>query len=161
MFDLLVEHVDVLQVPPAGDVVILEDQHIGIQGPQITAIIPAADRNKATVRVRIGFLERDERVLPDMGVRVAFLDEQVETRPIEAPSGVLIPEDAVAEDDQGKYVFVVRDGVVARRVVEVAGRDRGRLRVTNGLRNGERIVDQLSEDVLLALVDGTPVTEVN
>ena len=128
---------------------------------EVIAIIPAADRNKATVRVRIGFLERDERVLPDMGVRVAFLDEQADAEPVEAPSGVLVPEDAVASRDGARYVWVVKDGVASRRDVEVGGRERGRLRVTKGLANGERVVDELSEEMLLALVDGKSVTELN
>jgi RND family efflux transporter MFP subunit len=132
---------------------------------KVIAIIPAADRNKATVRVRIGFLERDDRVLPDMGVRVAFLDEQADeqavARPIEAPKGVLIPEKAIAQDDGGRYVYVVNDGAAVRRDVRVAGIENGRVRVTEGLANGERVVDQLSDEMLLALADGPSVTEVN
>ena len=63
---------------------------------QVIATIPAADRNKATVRVRIGFLDRDPRILPDMGVKVAFLAEE---RPAAAatpePPSVLVPKASV------------------------------------------------------------------
>ena len=58
---------------------------------EVIAIIPAADRNKATVRVRVGFLKRDDRVLPDMGVKVAFLDGSAQSAPVATPVGVLVP----------------------------------------------------------------------
>ncbi len=128
---------------------------------EVIAIIPAADRNKATVRVRVGFLERDSRVLPDMGVRVAFLDERVDTAPVAAPEGVLVPRAAVAQDGSGQFVFVVREGVANRRSVETGGREGSRVRVVTGLANGERIVAELSEMTLASLSDGVTVSVVN
>ena len=63
---------------------------------EVIAIIPTADRNKATVRVRVALLERDDRILPDMGIRVAFLEEQVDVdSTAAAPVGVLVPKSAV------------------------------------------------------------------
>ncbi|MDH3644579.1 MAG: efflux RND transporter periplasmic adaptor subunit, partial [Gammaproteobacteria bacterium] len=62
---------------------------------EVIAIIPTADRNKATVRVRVALLEKDQRVLPDMGVRVAFLEEQSEARQPVVPTGVVVPDAAV------------------------------------------------------------------
>jgi len=128
---------------------------------EVIAIIPAADRNKATVRVRVGFLHRDERVLPDMGVRVAFLDEQANTKPVTVPQGVLIPGAAVARDDQGQFVYVVKDRSVNRRTVRLGSPQGQRVRVLTGLAHGERIVDQLSGDLLASLDDGSAVTEIN
>ncbi len=124
---------------------------------EVIAIIPAADRNKATVRVRVGFLERDDRVLPDMGVRVAFLDAQTNASPSEVPAGVLVPTRAIAKDASGTFVFVVMDERVQRRAITVGRKDGNRSRVLTGLSNGERIVASLSEDVLATLVDGDMV----
>ncbi len=128
---------------------------------EVIAIIPAADRNKATVRVRVGFLERDERVLPDMGVRVAFLDEQADPEPVAAPQGVLVPSNAVAEDSNGKFVYVVSGDVVKRRAVRLGDIQGGRVRVLTGLNNGERVVAELSEITLASLTDGVAVAEIN
>lgn len=128
---------------------------------QVIAIIPAADRNKATVRVRIEFLQRDERVLPDMGVRVAFLEEQVQTEAVDQPQGVLVPQDAVADDDKGKFVYVVANNSVLRRRVRLGDQQGGRVRVLTGLAHGERVVAQLSAETLSSLSDGRAVTEVN
>ena len=125
----------------------------------VIAIIPAADRNKATVRVRVGFLQRDDRVLPDMGVRVAFLVEQNQNEPIEALPGVLIPQQAVASDAQGSFVYVVTESVVRRRPVRLGAAQGQRVRVVTGLAHGETVVAQLSDDVLSSLFDGRSVTE--
>ena len=125
---------------------------------RVIAIIPAADRNKATVRVRIGFIERDERVLPDMGVRVAFLEQKSATRPVQKPRGVLVPSGSVARDEQGEFVMVVEDGGVARRSVVPGSRQGGRVQVLAGLRNGEQVVAQLSGDLLASLEGGARVS---
>ena len=128
---------------------------------EVIAIIPAADRNKATVRVRIGFIERDERVLPDMGVRVAFMEQRSTPRPVKKAGGVLVPGASVAEDSEGAYVMVVAgDRVVRRRVIpgDVRG---GRVRILTGLDTGERVVTDLTEALLAGLADGTKVSFVN
>jgi len=128
---------------------------------EVIAIIPAADRNKATVRVRVGFLERDERALPDMGVRVAFLTEQVDAEPEEAPPGVLVPKNAVARDDDGLFVYVVANDLVARRAVRTGDDEGSRIRVLTGLNHGERVVAELNAPMLASLSDGSVVSEIN
>jgi len=105
----------------------------------VIAIIPTADRAKATVKVRIAITTRDSRVVPDMGVRVAFLDASPRGgRP--AATGVLVPAEAVRGDGIEATVFVYADGRVARRSVSV-GRALGADReIGQGLRAGERVV---------------------
>ena len=101
----------------------------------VIAIIPTADRSKATVKVRIAIRAKDPRIVPDMGVRVAFLGEPSD-RSGPAAAGVLVPADAVRDD----AVFVYADGKVQRRPV-TAGRTIGAEReIVNGVRAGERVV---------------------
>jgi RND family efflux transporter MFP subunit len=108
---------------------------------EVIAIVPTADRQKATVRVRIGFLERDERVLRDMGAKVAFLGLGTPAGPQQQIAGVLIASEALREDADGDYVWRVADGTVERRGVEVSGpRDRDRVLISRGLDAGDRIV---------------------
>ena len=128
---------------------------------EVIAIIPAADRNKATVRVRIGFMERDGRVLPDMGVRVAFLEEWTTSLPKEQPMGVLVPSASLAEDGGGSYVLVASGDRVARRAVTAGERSEGRVRILAGLTVGERVVADLSENSLSDLIDGSRVSLLN
>jgi RND family efflux transporter MFP subunit len=108
---------------------------------EVIAIVPTADRQKATVRVRIGFLERDERILRDMGAKVAFLDADLPEEPLEEVQGVLVATEAVDADAEGDYVWRVKNGVVEKRRVEVSGaRDRERILVIRGLAVGDTVV---------------------
>lgn len=127
---------------------------------RVVAIIPTADRNKATVRVRVGFVERDERVLPDMGVRVAFLDPENGSERPEA-SGVLVPKTAVGRDDAGSYVLLVRENLVRRQTVATGEAAGVNVRVLDGLQGGELLVTDLSSASLAALKDGDRVSVVN
>jgi RND family efflux transporter MFP subunit len=108
---------------------------------EVIAIVPTADRQKATVQVRIGFLERDERILRDMGVRVAFHGEDTPAEPQEAIRGVTISQSALRSDAQGDFVWRVVDGAVEHRTVRTGGSaGQDRILVLEGLAAGDRIV---------------------
>lgn len=119
---------------------------------EVIAIVPTADRSKATVKVRIAFLQRDARVVPDMGVRVAFLDD-VPAASTPVAAGVRVPADAVVERDGRSAVFVVREGVAARRELQADPARDGFRRVTRGLAVGEAVV----RSPPAGLVDGAKV----
>jgi RND family efflux transporter MFP subunit len=107
----------------------------------VIAIIPTADRTKATVKVRIAIKSKDPRIVPDMGVRVGFL----ESKPAggaDAPAvtGVLVPPEAVRAEGNGSVVFVYADGRAERRAVTLGPDVGGQRRVVSGLRDGERVV---------------------
>lgn len=115
---------------------------------EVIAIIPTADRSKATVKVRIALNVRDPRIVPDMGVRVSFLEKNAANAP--KPTGVWIPAKAIvlpdgtAESDAAKartgHVFVVIDGKARDRAVQLAEiRDADR-HVTAGIKPGELVV---------------------
>ena len=104
---------------------------------KVRTVIPTADRQKATVKVRIVFDELDPRILPDMGVKVSFLEEPSDST---AAGAVLAARDAIRTENGQWYAFVVRDGRVERRAVR-AGRDRGAdVEVLAGLRAGDEVV---------------------
>jgi HlyD family secretion protein len=103
----------------------------------VRTIIPTADRQKATVKVRISFEKLDPRILPDMGVKVAFLAESAGATP--APRAVIAHE-AVREEGGGDVVFVVHEDRLERRAVslgEVRGSD---VEVLAGVEAGEEVV---------------------
>jgi RND family efflux transporter MFP subunit len=108
---------------------------------RVITIVPTADRQKATVLVRIAFKALESRILPDMGVKVTFLRDEVTadvptSRPI-----ALVPKMAIRAEDGQSYAFVVtRTGVVDRRVVRIGGADGDRLEVFAGLTAGERVI---------------------
>lgn len=107
---------------------------------RVINIVPTADRQKATVRVRISFDELDPRILPDMGVKVSFLEEDV-AQNNEAPRVLaLVPSSAIASAEGKDYVWIVKDDVVERRAVST-GRERGgQTEVTAGVQAGEVVV---------------------
>ena len=107
---------------------------------EVIAIIPTADRSKATVKVRIALLERDDRIVPDMGVRVSFLEKAASQQDQERPRGVLVPASALATRGDAQVAFVVDGDTVQQREVTV-GRTLGDDReVTAGLSGGDTIV---------------------
>ena len=111
----------------------------------ITAV-PTADRQKATVRVRIAFDELDPRILPDMGIKVTFLES--ETPDVGAgPSRTLIPATAVRRDRDGPVVFVFASGAVERRAVRLGSRSGNQVEVLAGVRVGEQVVVDGPEDL--------------
>jgi RND family efflux transporter MFP subunit len=107
----------------------------------VIAIIPTADRQRATVEVRVGFNELDPRILPDMGVKVAF-QESAGAGNERAPhaSGVLVPVAAVRRRDGHDHVLVVSAGLVERRAVAVGDRRGSDVLLLSGLMPGEAVV---------------------
>ena len=116
----------------------------------VIAIVPTADRDRATVRVRIGFEELESRILPDMGVKVAFRGEQVEQV---GRRVVVIPKDAVRNDGGQDVVFVIAGDKVERRAVTLSVNEGEDAIVTVGIEGGERVVVQGPPD----LADGDQV----
>ena len=114
---------------------------------EVIAIIPTADRNKATVKVRIALLEKDERVLPDMGSRVSFL-RKVENVTKETPKeGVMIPLGAVSTKEGESIVQVIEGTSVEVRQVEVAEETANYARVINGLNSGMKVVARFDDEL--------------
>jgi RND family efflux transporter MFP subunit len=107
----------------------------------VIAVVPTADRQKATVRVRIKFEQLDPRILPDMGVKVTFLREaDAGATAASAQPMTLVPQAAVKTDNGTTFVFVVRDNTVEGRAVKVGGTDNDRVEVLAGLKSGDRVV---------------------
>ncbi|GGA09259.1 efflux RND transporter periplasmic adaptor subunit [Dyella caseinilytica] len=120
----------------------------------VIAIVPAADRGKATVKVRVALEQKDARIVPDMGVRVSFL----ETKPAvaaQAPKGVLVPAKAIVQREGSDSVFIVAHGKARRQAVQPSSQDYGDMRLIPASVNA-------GDDVVLSppdvLQDGSDVT---
>jgi RND family efflux transporter MFP subunit len=119
----------------------------------VITMVPTADRQKATVLVRIGFRKLDPRILPDMGVKVTFLREDAATGAAAARPVTLVPKASVRTEAGTSFVYLVRQGTVERRAVQTAGSDGDRVEVTAGLSGGDRVVVSPPP----TLVEGAPV----
>ena len=124
----------------------------------VITLVPTADRQKATVLVRIGFKKLDPRILPDMGVKVTFLREEEGAAAPVARAVTLVPQAAVKTDGGASYVFVVRQNSVERRAIKTGGTDGDRLEVLAGLSGGDQVVisppPDLAEGMLIAIKQG-------
>lgn len=103
----------------------------------VIAIIPTADRQRATVEVRVGFDELDTRILPDMGVKVAFREERPDTAP---QAGVLLPERALSRDGDRTIVWLTDGETAERRAVSIGGRQDSEVMIVAGLSGGEQVI---------------------
>ncbi|HXU33757.1 MAG TPA: efflux RND transporter periplasmic adaptor subunit [Thermoanaerobaculia bacterium] len=124
----------------------------------VITTIPAADREKATVRVRVGFDQLDPRILPDMGVKVAFLGDgggAAEASEAAAKPRVRVPKAALRGTSGERVVWVVANGRTERRAVKVASDQADPVEVLSGLSSGERVVVAGPAD----LAEGVAVVE--
>jgi len=124
---------------------------------EVIAIVPTADRSKATVKVRIALRVKDPRIVPEMGVRVAFLEErqQAAGAATVAPSrGVLVPASAIRQEGGADIVFVMVDGRAERRAVALGGTQGDARQVLRGVSGGEKVI----VDAPAALQDGDRVS---
>jgi RND family efflux transporter MFP subunit len=123
----------------------------------VIAIIPTADRSKATVKVRIGFNLKDARIVPDMGVRVSFEEK---TRPgelaQERPRGVVLPAGALRRDGSEDVVYVLKDHHAQRRAVTLGATSGDSRQVLAGVSPGESVI----VDAPAGIKDDAPVSEI-
>ena len=115
-------------------------------------IVPTADRQKATVRVRIAFDELEPRILPDMGVKVSFLEDRGQEA-VAARAAVRVPSAAVIKDGETSYVWRVIDGEVERVAVRTGGERDGQIELLSGVSAGDVVVAAPAE----GLVEGASV----
>ncbi len=125
---------------------------------RVITTVPTADRIKATVLVRIAFEQLDPRILPDMGVKVAFLETAEEPDAAGTPgTRLVVPTAAPRASNGGQVVFVIKDDHVERRAVSLGAIDGDVVEVVSGLSAGERIVVDGPSD----LADGDRVIVTN
>lgn len=120
----------------------------------VIAIVPTADRGKATVKVRVALKAKDARIVPEMGVRVSFL-EQPSADAQATPQGVRVPGDAVVERDGADVVFVLDGDSVQQRAVKPGMALNNDRQLLDGVRAGELVVVQPPD----TLRDGSKVKE--
>lgn len=108
---------------------------------KVRTVIPSADRQKATVKVRITFDKLDPKILPDMGVRVSFIEER------DKLNGLYIPKSAIFKEGQKSYVFVFNDNRITKRELVTGKETETSIEVISNLKDGELIVLSLNENL--------------
>jgi RND family efflux transporter MFP subunit len=103
----------------------------------VRQVVPTADRQRATVQVKVSILERDPRILPEMAARVDLVEAAPSAAASSAARVIRVPASAVREDGGGSVVWLVRDGRLVRREVEAGPVSGGWREVRRGLAGGE------------------------
>ena len=109
----------------------------------VRQVVPTADRQRATVQVKVSILERDARILPEMGAKVDFLQPAVPRAGSDQPAVravVRVPQDAVREDGGKSVVWIVRDNKLTRREIDAGPVSAGFREVRSGLSGGEQLL---------------------
>lgn len=144
------------RVSPGQSVEATLDAYTDLKLPcKVIAIIPTADRQKATVKVRVGFDRLDPRILPQMGVKVAFRGPEERSSPSLDTKKLLIPKSAVRDSAGKQVVWVLKESAVERRAIKTEAFSGNDLRVVAGLSVGEKVVF----DPPSTLVDGAKARE--
>lgn len=108
-------------------------------------IVPSADRQKATVRVKVAFLDADDRILPDLSARVAFTSQATQGKT--GRTRVVVPASAIRNVDGKSGVFRVVQGRARFQTVKVGPAANGQVEVVEGLSGGERLISASSGEV--------------
>jgi RND family efflux transporter MFP subunit len=145
------------RVAPKQRVVAVLDAYPEWEIPaHVITMVPTADRQKATVLVRVGFDALDPRILPDMGVKVRFLRDEGPAAAAGTPARplILVPKNAIRTTGSDTVVFVVKGQAVEQRAIKAGGADGDRVEVISGLQSGERVVAPVPD----TLKDGMAVS---
>lgn len=144
------------QVKPGGPAEIVLDAFpsLRLRGA-VKEITPEVDRAKATVMVKVSFIDPIERVLPDMSARVSFLTEALDEAAMKEPPKTVVPGSAVAERGGAKVVFVIESGVARMVPVKLGPAFGSGFEVKSGPRPGTRVVASPSAE----LKDGQKIKE--
>ena len=123
---------------------------------EVINFVPSADRQKATVKVRIKINELDAKILPDMGVRVKFFDEDYKNN-IEEKPRLIIPAEALHDDNSQTFVWLLEDNTLVKKNILAGEEIRGKVEVKEGLQSNQLIVTSKSSK----LKEGVKATSIN
>ena len=109
---------------------------------EVRQVVPTADRQRATVQVKVSILDHDPRILPEMGAKVDFLEPEQPRAAGTAPArtAIRVPSAAVRSDGGASFVWLVRDGRLTKRPVTTGPVSGGFLEIRSGLSGGEQLM---------------------
>ncbi len=131
----------ITRVKPGQQVTAILDAYPDWEIPsRVRTIIPSADRQKATVKVRISFEKLDPRILPDMGIKVTFLGDEASSKDEASAPATVIPQTALHDESGKKIVYLVRGDKAERRAVTVGGARGSDAEITAGVVVGDAVI---------------------
>jgi RND family efflux transporter MFP subunit len=136
------------------DCEIILDAYPGQSYPAYVAkIVPTADRSKATVMVKVGFKNYDERVLPEMSAKVLFLTSPVDETSVQNKRLLVLPQASIVKKNEKLYVYKVVDEKAVEVEIKTGMQMGDYIEITSGIQEGESVIDNVSDKIK----DGTKV----
>jgi len=131
----------ITRVKPGQQVAAILDAYPDWEIPsRVRTIIPSADRQKATVKVRISFLKLDARILPDMGIKVTFLGDEPSRKDVATAPAILVPQGAIRDEEGKKVVYLIKENKTERRAITQGGNRGTDTEVIAGVAAGDTVV---------------------
>ncbi|MDR3610739.1 MAG: efflux RND transporter periplasmic adaptor subunit [Ignavibacteriaceae bacterium] len=113
----------------------------------VAKIIPTADRSKATVMVKVGFKNYDERVLPEMSAKVLFMSDKPKDEIKDEKPALILPMTSIAKRDGKDVVYLVRDEKAVEIPVTTGRRFNAYLEITSGISDGDKVIDKVIDQI--------------
>jgi len=113
----------------------------------VAKIVPTADRSKATVLVKIRFLDLDKRVLPEMSAKVAFLSREISKSEIQDKPKLCLDAKAIVKENGTMYVWIVQDGVLQKQKISTGEKIGDLIDIATGIRVGDKVVINPADDL--------------
>jgi RND family efflux transporter MFP subunit len=110
-------------------------------------IVPTADRSKATVMVKVGFKNYDDRVLPEMSAKVSFLSEPLDTAKLNEEKALVIPKSAIRNLDGSSFVYKIQNDEAVPVSIKTGRKFGNYVEVISGLENGDNVIDNVDEKI--------------
>ncbi len=113
----------------------------------VAKIVPTADRSKATVLVKVGFFNYDDKVLPEMSAKVNFLIEKKEETAKDDKPILMVPISAVRETGNRKVVYSIEENMARQNIITTGRQFGDMLEVVSGLEEGDKVILKLNEEI--------------
>jgi RND family efflux transporter MFP subunit len=113
----------------------------------VAKIIPTADRSKATVMVKVGFKNYDERVLPEMSAKVLFMDEKPKGELKDEKPALIVPMTSIAKRDGRDVVYLIKDEKAVEVPVTTGRKFNAYMEITSGISDGDKVIDKITDEI--------------
>ena len=110
-------------------------------------IIPTADRSKATVMVKVGFKNYDDRVLPEMSAKVLFLMDKPKDEVKDEKPALILPMTSVAKRDGREVVYLIREEKAVEIPVTTGRKFNAYVEITSGISDGDKVIDNITDQI--------------
>ena len=144
--DVSESNIEKIKINQECDIVLDAYPNKSYQG-YVAKIIPTADRSKATVMVKVGFKNYDERVLPEMSAKVLFLSDKPKDEVKDEKPALILPMTSVTKRDGRDVVYLIKEEKAVEVPVTIGRKFNEYLEITSGISDGDKVIDKITDQI--------------